>query len=72
MRSQILRLAPAALLLAAAAAPLALAAPPAASGPPMPTLTHGQPVWLGFAIMFVLAALVIAVSLMPSRRSHQD
>jgi hypothetical protein len=61
------------LLAAAAALPLLAAAPAGAPGaPPMPGLDRGQPVWLGFAVMFVLAALVIAVSLMPSKRSHQD
>jgi len=27
---------------------------------------------MGYAVMFLLAAVVIAVSLMPSKRSHQD
>ena len=42
--------------------------------PPAPGLTpnDGQPVWVGFLIMFVLLAVVVAVSLMPSKRSHQD
>ena len=42
--------------------------------PRVPTLTEkdGQPIWLGFLVMFVLLAIVVAVSLMPSKRSHQD
>ncbi len=39
---------------------------------PDPTLRRIAPVWLGYAVMFALAAVVIAVSLMPSKRSHQD
>ena len=40
--------------------------------PDPPTLNRSAPVWLGFLIMFVLVAVVMAVSLMPSKRSHQD
>jgi hypothetical protein len=42
--------------------------------PPSPGLTvkDGQPVWLGFLIMFCLLVVVMLVSLMPSKRSHQD
>jgi hypothetical protein len=29
-------------------------------------------VWLGFVVMFLLTALVVGVSLMPSKRGHQD
>jgi hypothetical protein len=39
---------------------------------PEPTLHRTSAVWLGYAVMFALAAVVIAVSLMPSKRSHQD
>ena len=39
---------------------------------PDPTLRPPSAVWLGYAVMFTLAAVVIAVSLMPSKRSHQD
>ena len=39
---------------------------------PEPTLRPPAAVWLGYAVMFALAAVVIAVSLMPSKRSHQD
>ena len=39
---------------------------------PDPTLRTRSAVWLGYAVMFALAAAVIAVSLMPSKRSHQS
>ena len=39
---------------------------------PDPTLRPQSAVWLGYAVMFGFAAAVIAVSLMPSKRSHQD
>ncbi len=35
-------------------------------------LRRGPPVWLGYLIMFVLMLLVVGVSLMPSKRGHQD
>ncbi|MCH8152156.1 MAG: hypothetical protein IH830_07270 [Planctomycetes bacterium] len=37
-----------------------------------PTLRRSQPVWLGYLIIVVLLALVMLVSLMPSKRGHQD
>ena len=39
---------------------------------PQPTLRRSSPSWLGFLIMFLLLAMVMAVSLMPSKRGHQD
>ncbi len=39
---------------------------------PPPTLRRSQPVWLGYLIIVVLLALVMLVSLMPSKRGHQD
>ncbi len=39
---------------------------------PQPNLLKAPPVWLGLLVMFVLLAMVITVSLMPSRRSHLD
>ncbi len=39
---------------------------------PQPRLTRSQPVWLGYLIIVVLLALVMLVSLMPSKRGHQD
>ena len=55
---------------------LALLAPAVAwaqdNVPPPPTLSRTPKPWLGFAVMFLLVALVLGVSLMPSKRGHQD
>jgi hypothetical protein len=54
---------------------LAVTAPAVAwaqSGPPQPNLKQTPPVWIGFLLMFVLLAAVMAVSLLPSKRGHQD
>ena len=40
--------------------------------PPQPTLNRYPQPWIGFMIIFVLLAMVIAVSLLPSKRGHQD
>jgi hypothetical protein len=40
--------------------------------PPAPSLGRSQPVWVGFAFMFLMLAAVVAVNIMPSKRSHQD
>lgn len=39
---------------------------------PQPNLQKSPPVWLGLMVIFILLVLVITVSLMPSRRGHQD
>ncbi len=55
---------------------LALLAPAVAwaqdNVPPPPTLSRTPKPWLGFVVMFLLVALVLGVSLMPSKRGHQD
>jgi hypothetical protein len=43
-----------------------------AAAPPTPALRRSSPVWLGYAVMFLLALVVLAISLMPSKRGHQD
>jgi hypothetical protein len=43
-----------------------------AEAPPQPALSKTPPVWLGYLVMFVLLGVVLAVSLMPSKRGHQD
>lgn len=53
----------AALVLPATTA-MAQAAPQPAVNPP-----HA---WVGFVMMFLMLAVVVAISLMPSKRSHQD
>jgi hypothetical protein len=40
--------------------------------PPPPSLSRTQKPWLGYAVMFLLLAVVVSVSLMPSKRGHQD
>ncbi len=42
------------------------------SAPPQPNLTKSAPAWLGFMVMVILLALVLGVSLLPSKRGHQD
>ncbi len=43
-----------------------------ANAPPQPMLTKSAPPWVGFLFMGVLLALVLGVSLMPSKRGHLD
>jgi hypothetical protein len=43
-----------------------------ANVPPSPSLSRTPAAWVGFAFMFVLLALVLGVSLLPSKRGHQD
>jgi len=43
-----------------------------AGAPPAPILKKSPPVWLGFLVMALLLIIVMFVSLMPSKRSHQD
>jgi hypothetical protein len=40
--------------------------------PDSPALNRTPPVWWGYAILFFLLVAVLLVSLMPSKRSHQD
>ena len=42
------------------------------SSPPQPNLNKSAPAWLGFLVMVILLALVLGVSLLPSKRGHQD
>jgi FtsH-binding integral membrane protein len=50
----------------------AIAAAQRVTPPTTPGLRNAPAPWVGFAIMFVLLIIVIAVSLMPSKRGHQD
>jgi len=44
-----------------------------ANVPPQPAPSESSaPVWVGFFFMGVLLVLVLGVSLMPSKRGHQD
>jgi hypothetical protein len=40
--------------------------------PPSPTLSRVPKPWIGFAVIFLLVFLVLSVSLIPSKRGHQD
>ncbi len=42
------------------------------NAPPQPNLNKSVPAWLGFLVMVILLALVLGVSLLPSKRGHQD
>ena len=39
---------------------------------PAPALQRAPPVWVGYLLMAVLLGIVLAISLLPSKRSHQD
>ena len=60
----------------AAGLAVAVAFPALAQGNPnaprQPNIQNVPPAWLGYAAMFLLVAAVLAVSLYPSKRSHQD
>ncbi|MAB84120.1 MAG: hypothetical protein CMJ24_11910 [Phycisphaerae bacterium] len=54
------------------AAATAAVLPPGGT-PPQPASNKGAPAaWVGMLLMVVLVGIVLAISLMPSRRSHQD
>lgn len=63
-------------LLLAAGIAAATVAPALAQGNPnaprQPNVQNTSPAWIGYAAMFLLVAAVLAVSLYPSKRSHQD
>jgi hypothetical protein len=75
MRTLVSRLVPVGAALVAGAALLLLcdaALGQQATGPPKPDLRGGPPQWVGFVFIFLLLAAVMAVSLMPAKRGHQD
>jgi hypothetical protein len=63
-------------LMLAAGIALATVAPALAqanpNAPRQPNVQNTAPAWIGYAAMFMLVAAVLAVSLFPSKRSHQD
>ncbi len=63
-------------LMLAAGIAFAAVAPAFAQGNPnaprQPNVQNTAPAWIGYAAMFLLVAAVLAVSLYPSKRSHQD
>ena len=44
----------------------------AALAPPEPNLRKTPAAWMGFALMFIFFGIVVAISLMSSKRGHQD
>lgn len=44
---------------------------PPTSAAPQPALNKDYPVWVGYLVMVLLAAAVMGVSLMPSKRAQQ-
>lgn len=42
------------------------------AAPPQPQLNRTASPLMGFGLMFLLAVVVVAISLMPSKRSHLD
>ena len=44
----------------------------ATDAPPQPVLRQSPPQWLGLGIMFILFVIVLFLSLMSSKRSHQE
>ena len=61
---------PVTLAAAAVLAPVTALAQDAA--PPQPNLTRSAPPWVGFFFMVILLTVVLGVSLLPTKRSHQD
>lgn len=62
-----------ALRAAACLLPLAISAATLAQGaPPEPRVTRTYPVWIGYGIGAILIVIIVLVSLMPSKRAHQD
>ncbi|HIN09956.1 MAG TPA: hypothetical protein EYM64_05215 [Phycisphaerales bacterium] len=49
--------------------PLVLAA---TTAPPVPSLRKVPATWMGMGLMFIFFGIVIAISLISSKRGHQD
>ncbi|MBT4523990.1 MAG: hypothetical protein HOI88_00935 [Phycisphaerae bacterium] len=43
-----------------------------ASTPPEPSLRNFPAAWLGFGLMFMFFVVVVLISVMSSKRGHQD
>jgi hypothetical protein len=43
-----------------------------AATPPTPSLRNFPAAWLGFGLMFLFFVIVVLISLMSSKRGHQD
>ncbi|MBC8522350.1 hypothetical protein H8D29_00310 [PVC group bacterium] len=40
--------------------------------PPTPNIRKGPATWMGYGMMFMFFVVVVLVSIMPSKRGHQD
>jgi len=45
---------------------------PGAAAPPSPTTPDNPPLWIYYLLLLVLVAGSIMISIMPSKRGHQD
>ena len=43
-----------------------------AAVPPTPNIRKGPDTWMGYGLMFLFFAAVVLISIMPSKRGHQD
>lgn len=44
----------------------------ASAAPPEPRVSKVYPVFVGYLFMFLMIAVIVGISLMPSKRAHQD
>jgi hypothetical protein len=42
------------------------------NAPRQPAVRHFPPAWVGYFVMFVIVGLIVAISLYPSKRGHQE
>jgi hypothetical protein len=54
------------------AAPFIWTAVTMAQSAPQPSARKVPPTWIGYLVIFGLLVLVLLVSMMPSKRTHQD
>ena len=55
-----------------AVVPVLVLASPILASPPQPTLKRTMAPWLGYLVIVIMLAAVMGVSLIPSKRGHQD
>ncbi len=54
------------------ASPTALAQDAESNAPRQPTVRNLSAAWVGYAAMALIVGLVVTISLMPSKRGHQE